>query len=173
MAKLIKKSQLPLPGMDALPMGGGEDQPPPQQAGEDNVVIPGPLDSAEKIIVDSDVRMRLMDADNLEDIALKIWEDYGGKRSGGAYRNKRGKRTEAHEDRERDDVLQDIEGGKEPTDQRWLRLPKGDTIADITSMQGLFNALEMMVQGVLKTLPTSGGGQQGGGQPGGGGLPGL
>lgn len=165
MKKFKKMAQLPglgLPGMDS--MGG---TPPPPE-GDKHPIIPGPLDSVEKILLDAKIFNRLADSDNLEDIALEIWEEYGGKKNGGVYKNRRGKRDKKDSERGIEEVKKELEMNE---NKKWERLSKEkefNTINKVTSLEGLVDSIKKICFSHIKKLKSTG--QQGGGI-GGGGLP--
>ncbi len=166
MKKFKKISQLPGLGMPGLDPTGGGAALPQTPGGDKHPIIPGPLDSVEKIILDAKIFNRLADSDNLENIALEIWEEYGGKKNGGVYENRRGKREEKDAERNIEEVKKELEMNK---DKKWERLSKEkelNTINKVTSLEGLFNSIKKISLSHIKKL--KGGGQQ---APGGGGMP--
>jgi hypothetical protein len=159
MKKFKRLAQLPglAPPMDA----------PQEPQGDLHPIIPGPLDSVEKIILDAKIFNRLADSDDLENIALEIWEEYGGKKNGGVYTNKRGKREERDAERDIETVNKERERNK---NKKWERLSKDkefNTINKVTSLEGLMNSIQQISLSHIKKL--KGKGQQSGGM--GGGLP--
>lgn len=165
MKKFKKIAQLPGLGMPGMDAGA---PPPAEPAGDPHPIIPGPLDSVEKIILDAKIFNRLADSDDLENIALEIWEEYGGKKNGGVYENKRGKRKEKDGERDAEEVKEEL---KMNEDKKWERLSEAkefNTINKVTSIEGLMDSIKKVSLSHIKKL--KGGGQQAG-APGGGGMP--
>jgi len=130
-------------------------------------VIPGPLDSIDKIFVDSDAMDKLKSPQDLKQITIDIWEQYGGLSDGDINRQAVGKRQEKDEDR---DVLTVKKANKIDEDRKWERLPIGKTIADIVgSLSDFENELKKLLPSVVKELK---GGAGAGAAPPGGAPPG-
>ena len=153
---------LPPPPM-GMPMGGPPPMIQPMTSPPDRMEITTPLDSLGKILYDADVTEMIENqvGDATEEIARKIWEMYGGDERGQADPEKVGARSE--------EPLQE-KGAKherEATeDSRWLRLPEGKNIGDITSIEEIQKLMNGLAMGTVKQeAAAAGGGAPPGGAP--------
>ena len=158
MSRFIKKSQF---GPMMPPSA------PVQPEKEKDIIIPGPLDSVEKILIDSRIKYRLADVNKVEDIALQIWEEYGGKRNGGVYSNRTGKRTENDKYRTLEEVMKER---KLNENRKWERLSVDEnfnTINKVTSLEEMSDAIRKIMFSHIKKLKSEnkGGGGPTGGMP--------
>ena len=141
--------------------------PPPRKE------IYGPLDTLAKILYDANITDIIENSTSTspEDIAEQIWEDYGGNEKGNADQSKTGQRSPSDVNIQQDQGEKD----RDSTDgSKWLRLPKGKTIEDITPLKDLTNIMSGLVMGTIKKSAGGGGGGPppgGGGPPPGGGMP--
>ena len=152
------------------PMGGGPPPmaaptgPPPRQE------ISAPLDSIGKILYDADVNSLIDNHPDMDanEIALKVWQDYGGDENGIRVDGEKVGKRDAHSAK-----LPPEESEKEfdaTEDRKWERLPEGKTIADFVKDLGeLSNMMEGTVMGQIKNMAKQNAGGPGGGGPGGGG----
>ncbi len=110
--------------MGAPPMGGDPAMDPP---------IPGPLESIGEIIYDFDLdKFIAAHGDQEEDeLAKAVWEAYGGLPNGKADPSKTGSRDQNSSQRDPSIVAQEVQS---TMNQKWMRLPRGKTIADVTSL---------------------------------------
>ena len=112
-------------------------------------IIPGPLDSIEKILVDSKIEDRIADVDSPENIALQIWEDYGGKVTGGVHNYAIGTRRPKDSDRPMEEVKKENEANE---DKKWERLPIGEKISDVTSIEELSDSIKKSMLSLVKKV---------------------
>jgi hypothetical protein len=120
-------------------MGG----PPPPPVEEP--VVPGPLDSIDKILLDSDAMDKLKSPQDVKSIAIEIWEQYGGLPNGDVNRGAVGRRRDTDEERQAEEVKQANEANK---NRRWERLPVGQTISDVVG------SLDDFVEDIKKIIPS-------------------
>jgi len=180
-SKFVRLAQMPpappaAPPMGAPPMGAPPMGAPPMGAPpmgsdpmgtpeEEDPVVPGPLDSTDKIFVDSDAMDKLKTPGDIRDIALDIWESYGGLPSGDVNPRAVGLRNKEDEGRQVEEVRQENEGNK---DRKWERLPSGQNVSDVIgSLDDLIDGLKKVLPSVVKEM--KGGGAAG--APPGGGMP--
>lgn len=177
MSKLIRLSQAPpVPGglpspIPGMPPGGGAASGTPMPtmpmsapAPPGRAEISGPLDSLAKILYDANITDVVSNntSDDPEKIAMDIWTEYGGDEVGNARKGCEGTRTD-----EDGDMPADPETLKKTDKMRWLRLPEGKTIADITSLEEMSKIMNGLVMGVAKDMAKQNGGGGGPGGPGG------
>ena len=139
-----------IPGMETMPTGGmppmGEPAPPQPTF----KIIYSPLDSLGKILADLDFKTFLQNhfGDNARDLAMKIWEMYGGDPE----ERHRGKKGERKDKPASDDMAKQSEAQQQEynatRDERWRRLPLGVSIDEITNT----SALERAITGGFMTL---------------------
>jgi len=142
---------MPPPPMGMPPMGAPAAAPGPADpnAGPRQELV-GPLDSVSKILYDYDIGT-VVDgnaARDAEELALEVWKAYGGNEMGDDVETQTGRRT--------DSVLklkpEQQESEREATEnKRWLRLPLGKTIEDITTLDELSEILSGLVLGSVKS----------------------
>jgi hypothetical protein len=144
--------------------GGPPGAPPPPPPAPQRQRIAGPLDSLSKILSDADINTVIENQIGTapEDIATKIWTDYGGDPKGGPG-GKRGVRTTQDAAEQPDQSAKEIDATE---NAKWMRLPQGKTISDITSLQSITAMMNGLILSALKKNAT---GAPGGGPPGGGG----
>lgn len=146
--------------------------PPPGPPPRDQ--IQGPLDSLAKILYDDDITDLISNAagKDANELALQIWQDYGGNEKGSVDNGKTGTRS-GEEDGEGPDTPDADKLRHATKDEKWKRLPQGKTIADITSLDELSKIMSGLILGATKNSAqqsAAGGGKKPGG-PGGGGPP--
>lgn len=138
-------------GMPPPPTGGMPGMPPPPgapPAGPRQELV-GPLDSVAKILYDYDIGT-VVDgnpARDAEEIALDVWKAYGGTEMGDDVESKTGNRTP--EASQSTPEKQESER-KKTDDSKWMRLPYGKTIEDITTLEELSDILSGLVLGAVK-----------------------
>lgn len=160
-----------MPPMGGDPMGGmppppgapppGGPQPPDRQP------IVGPLDSIGKVLYDCNIEKEIAANPNRseEEIAEMVWTQYGGSEDGGVVKGKVGQRDESDAEKTPDQVAED---NKKSEDQKWVRLPRGKNIADITSLEELTGMMKDLTYGTMKKFKAPAappGGAPGGGMP--------
>lgn len=157
------------PGLGGL--GGITDMGAPAgpAEGEQDSVISGPLDSIDQILVDADMKKKLAEPEDLENIILEIWEAYGGaKDSIHVYPNKVGRRSNQDEKRSPEEIQKERE---ETEEKKWERLPEGKTLATLdppVTFEELSKNIKKMVMPIVKEMKGKAG------PPGGeGGMPGM
>lgn len=126
------------------PMGG----PPPEDAGG-KPPISGPLDSIGKILYDYDVEKEIASNPNRseEELATAIWTEYGGSEDGGVIEGQIGTRDDSDEEKDPEQAKQD---NLDTDDRKWVRLPRGKNISDITSIEELRGMMKDLVYGTIK-----------------------
>lgn len=129
--------------------------------------LPGPLDGVAKVLFDADI-IQLVEssADKTpEELAMQIWTDYGGNPDGSTNKEHVGTRTL------KDNKLSPEEA-EEAYDNsahvKWIRLPQGKTIGDISTIDQLTNTIRGVISGTTKNMA-----KQNAPAEGGGGMPGL
>ena len=137
----------PMGGMPAgAPMGG-----PPAPTGPPPIA--GPLDSIGEIVYDSNVDKYIAENTNEDEgeIALSIWEDYGGNPDGTADPHKIGKRTKKDTNRPPDVVAKEV---LDTDERKWERLENGKNISEITSLEELSSIMKSMIFSTVKKYST-------------------
>jgi hypothetical protein len=157
MSKFTKVSQLP-PLPPPPSMGGVPGSP---SAGQPSDKIKGPLNTVEKIIFDFNLKEHA--SMNAVEIADRIWKEYGGLIGNKADPKKIG--TRVQEDEQLSDDIFDKKYRKTET-MKWLRLPKGKKITDITNRDELGQIIKKSMFSIVRDLknnasPSSGGGGMG------------
>lgn len=132
------------------PVGVAGPQPnQPMSSESERPQITTALDTLGKILYDADVT-EIIENDpgsGMEDIAAKLWEQYGGDERGGAVEDRIGNRSD--EPMEPDQA----EKEREITDNsRWERLPKGKHITDITSIDEINKVMNGLAMGTIKNV---------------------
>jgi hypothetical protein len=162
--KYVKLAQMPPMdpmagmGMPAMPMA--MPAPAAPASGQKNILVP--LANLGLILADSEIEKRLLEQleDNEQDIANKVWVQYGGTEDAGVDEEKRGKRKDSEEATE--------EEIKATDKTRWERLPMGQNLNDLEiTLDDMANAVKFLSFGFAKNK----GKEQGGGAP--GGMPGM
>ena len=154
----------------AMPMAAGGPPPggaPPMPqaapaAGGERPEIKGPLDSLTKILYDSDI-MSMVEGNSggdPQDMATKIWSDFGGLPTGEVDPTKVGNRTKEMDEMDDDSAKNEQ---KATADQKWLRLPQGKTIKDIFDLNQLSTVMNGLVIGAVRKTANENGGEAGGG----------
>lgn len=135
-----KKAQFDGLGM---PPPGGAPPPGGQPPAPTFKVIHSPLDSLGKILADLDFKTYLQNnfGTDSQELAMKIWEMYGGSRND-LEKGKTGRRKEepASADPVSLDKIHDDEYNA-TRNSRWERLPEGVSIDEITTTGALSNAI--------------------------------
>jgi hypothetical protein len=133
-----------LPGLDTAPTGGGA--PPAEGSGAPQSsfnVIYSPLDSLGKILADLDFKTFLENhfGDDPDQLAHKIWVMYGGDEDelGASKKGEREDEPQSSDITEQNDIQQ--KEYNETRKTRWMRLPKGVGIDEITDTGTIKNAI--------------------------------
>jgi hypothetical protein len=124
--------------------------------------IGAPLDTVFKILYDADIMDKVQGSGkNSDELALEIWEMYGGTPTGGVDPEKIGHRSD------KQNVNPESEQNEEEaTDKtRWRRLPMGDNLGDITTLHELKESIEGISSGLKKPKNPGGPGGPGGAPP--------
>lgn len=149
-----------------MPMAGAVPAPPPSQGSdvENRQEIIGPINSVAQIFYDSAISNFIqnnMQMDS-EDIARKIWADYGGNEDGSANLSNIGKRT-------KENKKFSPEKAKEERDRtensKWERLAEGLTIEDIVSFQDLGKLTQGLMYGIIMKAGAAAAAPPGGAPP--------
>ena len=162
--KYVKLAQMPPMdpmagmGMPAMPMAmpGAPAAPPTNQK-----QIKIPLSNLGLILADAGVELKIMEQfeDGEQDIANKIWIQYGGEEDGNVDEGKRGKRTDNEEASD--------EEIKATNKTRWERLPSGQNLEDLEiTLDDFVNAVKFLSYGFAKNKSKEQGAAPGGGMPG-------
>jgi hypothetical protein len=164
--KFNKIAQMPGMDMGMPPMGGPPTAPMAAPgaapAATTREEIGSPLRELGQILYDVDIETLLSQKIGSETskVAQDIWVMYGGNIIGGIEEEKTGKRID-----KQDVSPENEESEQEKTeDSRWERLPEGQNISDITSL----DELEATVQGIAADLAAKKKKEQAGGGAGGG-----
>lgn len=156
-------------GMPDLGMPPGLGAPPavpaaaPGAPSSDREEIGSPLDTLGKILYDVDVTTFVMDHMDKEpaEIALAIWELYGGDKMGGVMKERKGERVEKKDVKPEEEKAEQ----KRTEKTRWKRLPEGQTIADITSLEEMASILKGLTLNLVGNEKKKGAGGGPGGMP--------
>lgn len=139
--------------MGVMPMGG--EAAPPAEAGAASAtfkVIYSPLDTLGKILADLDFKTYLENnfGDSPEELAKKVWVMYGGSEDGLSEGKKgaRPNRPASDDMMEQNDIQEDEYNATR--DKRWLRLPIGVSIDEITDLETLTKAMTGGFQALIK-----------------------
>ena len=164
--KFNKIAQMPGMDMGMPPMGGPPTAPMAAPgaapAATTREEIGSPLRELGQILYDVDIETLLSQKIGSEtsEVAQDIWVMYGGNIIGGIEEEKTGKRID-----KKDVSPENEESEQEKTeDSRWERLPEGQKISDITSL----DELDATVQGIAGDLAAKKKKEQAGGGAGGG-----
>jgi hypothetical protein len=155
-------------GMPAMPATGPMGAPsvsPMASSPPERPEIDAALDSLGKILYDVDVTEQIENnsATSADDLAMKIWIQYGGRKDGQVEEGKVGQRGE--------DAIPPQEAEKErkaTNHSKWMRLPLGQTIADVTSLEEITKVMTPLMLEVTKSAKAGEAGAAGGA---GGGMP--
>lgn len=151
--------------MEGAPMGGPP-MPPPEPGPPPKPVVAGPLSDVGDLFLDFDITSFIATHPNEgpDDVALSIWEKYGGNSDWTADRTKTGRRTEKDAERPAEQVRA---ANEKDEDARWERLPAGKTIGDVVTPSELASNMGDVIYGVVKQLsaPPAPAGSPGGGMP--------
>jgi len=152
-------------GMGMPPMGGPPTMPmaapgaPPSKREE----IGSPLDSLGKILYDVDVVALLISklGEDATETANYIWTLYGGDEKGGVVKGRIGQRIE----RKDVDPEKEKEEQERTEDSRWERLPEGNKISDITSLDEMTAEVQGIASSAVKNEIKAQGAGAAGGMP--------
>ena len=150
-------------GGPPMPAAGA---PQPQQ--EQQSLIGGPIDNMAKLVSDADVETMIKTESNLseEEIALKVWEKYGGEPDGKVNPMKVGNRSEQDENRSFEQIDKEKKFQDE-NEEAFKRLPKGKTLLDMDiTLEDLTQSIKSMPFSIVQKVKGQAGGQQPGGMPG-------
>lgn len=146
---------MPMPGAaPAMPMADTGSRPE----------LSGPIDTLAKVLYDYDIATEISNhaAKNPEELSMAVWQAYGGDDMGNADSEKSGRRSE--QSLEAPQEQKDAE--REATeDSRWLRLPAGKTIADITTLDDINEVMTGLIYGITKAKNTANAAPPGGMPP--------
>ena len=121
-----------------------------------------PLSNLGLILADAGIEIKLMEQleDNEQDIANKIWVQYGGTEDGDVEEGRVGKRK-ANEEADDAEI-------KATDKSRWERLPEGQNLQDLEiTLEDFANAVKFLSYGFAKNKgKEQGAGAAGGGMPG-------
>jgi hypothetical protein len=161
--KYLKLAQMP--PMDPM-MGMGMPAAPmampaaPPASSQKQIKIP--LSNLGLILADAGIELKIMEQleDGGQDIANKIWLQYGGEEDGNVDEEKRGKRNDTEEATD--------EEIKNTDKTRWERLPVGQNLLDLEiTLDDFANAVKFLSFGFAKNKSKEqAGGAAGGGMPG-------
>jgi hypothetical protein len=161
--KYLKLAQMP--PMDPM-MGMGMPAAPmampaaPPASSQKQIKIP--LSNLGLILADAGIELKIMEQleDGGQDIANKIWIQYGGEEDGNVDEEKRGKRNDTEEATD--------EEIKNTDKTRWERLPVGQNLLDLEiTLDDFANAVKFLSFGFAKNKSKEqAGGAAGGGMPG-------
>lgn len=144
-------------GMPAAPMAMPAAPPASSQK-----QIKIPLSNLGLILADAGIELKIMEQleDGGQDIANKIWLQYGGEEDGNVDEEKRGKRNDTEEATD--------EEIKNTDKTRWERLPVGQNLLDLEiTLDDFANAVKFLSFGFAKNKSKEqAGGAAGGGMPG-------
>jgi len=149
-----------------MPMAGMPPTPPPAQGSdiENRQEIIGPINSVAQVFYDSGIANFIQNnmQMNSEDIARKLWADYGGNEDGSANSNNVGKRTKENKKLSPEMAKQE----REKTEKsKWERLAEGLTIEDIVSFQDLGKLTQGLMFGIIMKAGAAAAAPPGGGPP--------
>jgi hypothetical protein len=143
-----------IPGLDTMPTAGGASGGAEAQSAPPSFnIIYSPLDSLGKILADLDFKTFLENhfGDNSGDLAHKIWVMYGGSEDEIGV----GKKGEREDSPQSSDMIAQSDAQQKEYNatrkSRWLRLPKGVSIDEITNTE----AIEKSIVGGFATLAKS------------------
>ena len=140
------------PPMGAAPMGappmGGPMPPPPGKE-----PLTGPLKGVGDILRDAGIEELVAANPNAtdEELADKVWAQYGGDADGGVDPKKVGERAPQEEPPAPEETEAEL---KDTVQERWKRLPMGKTIGDIMSLGELQEMMKPVIFGAVKKLST-------------------
>lgn len=162
--KYVKLAQMP--PMDPMAgMGMAMPAAPmamPAAPAEAQKQIKIPLSNLGLILADAGIEIKLMEQleDNEQDIANKIWVQYGGTEDGDVEEGRVGKRK-ANEEADDAEI-------KATDKSRWERLPEGQNLQDLEiTLEDFANAVKFLSYGFAKNKgKEQGAGAAGGGMPG-------
>jgi hypothetical protein len=157
----------PMAGM--MPPMGGMGGPPtmpmaaPGAPATSREEIGSPLDSLGKILYDVDITTLLLSrlGDEVEDTALFIWLMYGGDEHGGSLKGRIGKRIKKKDVSDKEEKAEQ----ERTEDSRWERLPSGNKITDITSLDEMTSEVQGIAVSAVKNELKAQGAPAGGGMP--------
>lgn len=136
------------------------------------VELSTPLSSQDKLLYDAEDLIDEAGGSRPEDVAMKVWQAYGGTNQGDVDPSKTGKRRPA----DPSDPLS-VEQKKEmydsTKDKRWERLPIGKNIGDVVDYGTLYKLIQGMIASEARTQAKQSNQGAQGGPGGGGGAPPL
>jgi hypothetical protein len=161
--KYLKLAQMPpmdpMMGM-AMPAAPMAMPAAPPASSQKQIKIP--LSNLGLILADAGIELKIMEQleDGGQDIANKIWLQYGGEEDGNVDEEKRGKRNDTEEATD--------EEIKNTDKTRWERLPVGQNLLDLEiTLDDFANAVKFLSFGFAKNKSKEqAGGAAGGGMPG-------
>jgi len=145
-------------GMPAAPMAMPGAPPAPPAPSQKQIRIP--LSNLGLILADAGIEFKLMEQleDDEQDIANKIWVQYGGEEDGGVQENRIGKR--------KPNIEVDDSEIKDTDKTRWERLPEGQDLEDLEiTLDDFVNAVKFLSFGFAKNKSKEQGGAAPGGMP--------
>lgn len=156
------------PAMGDPMAGGPAPGMPPGPPAESETIITGPIQSIAELITDSDVVNTIKSNPQLspDDIALDIWQQYGGTADGKIDASKMGTRVDSDADRDIEQVKKEKEI-QDKQDKQYERLPKGQSLEDIgVSLDDLTKAITSMPFSIIQKVKGQSAPAGGGGMPG-------
>ena len=164
--KYVKLAQMPpMDPMAGMGMGMAMPAAPmamPGAPAQAQKQIKIPLSNLGLILADAGIEIKLMEQleDNEQDIANKIWVQYGGTEDGDIEEGRVGKR--------KPNVEVDDTEIKATDKSRWERLPEGQNLQDLEiTLEDFANAVKFLSYGFAKNKSKEqGAGAAGGGMPG-------
>lgn len=152
-------------GMGMPPMGGPPTMPmaAPGAAPAKREEIGSPLDTLGKILYDVDVVALLISkiGEDAKETANYIWTLYGGDETGGVVKGRVGQRIK----RKDVDPEKEKEEQERTEDTRWERLPEGQNISDITSLEEMTDEVQGIASSAVKNEIKAQGAGAAGGMP--------
>jgi len=143
----------PLGGPPGMPPLGAPPGAPPGAPTGPKEQIGSPLDTVFKILYDADIMDKIQGAGkDTDELALEIWEMYGGTPTGGVDPEKMGHRS----DKQNVNPETEQNEGEVNDKQRWRRLPVGENIGDITTLSELKESIEGISSGLKKPKAPAG-----------------
>ena len=153
-------------GGPTMPMAGAPPMPAPPQGSdlENRQEIIGPITSIAQVFYDSGIANFIQNnmQTKSEDIAKKIWTDYGGNEDGTANESKIGKRTDDNKKLSPEKAKSERDRTE---DTKWERLQSGLTIEDVISYEDLGKLAQGLMFGIIMKAGAAAAAPPGGAPP--------
>jgi hypothetical protein len=154
--RIIKSQADPLAaatGEMQLPISNQMPQMPQDQQNE-RKLITEPIDTISKLVYDADVEKIIKEEPTLttDEIAIKVWMQYGGTDTGKINQFKVGKRTDLDAEKSQDEIkkIYDIQNEQ---GKQYERLPKGKTFDDLNiTLEDLTKAVKSMPFSIIQKV---------------------